>query len=76
MHSSYFGGFDFVASAAGPTGQVRKDLTLLPIHTWLHLTPPLLGYNGRWSSERMFREKIKDGGLVNGLYDMKSKRLE
>lgn len=40
------GGFDFVASAAGPASQVRQDLTLLSIHTRLHLAPPFLGYDG------------------------------
>lgn len=56
-YPSHLGGFDFVASAAGPASQVRQDLTLLSIHTRLHLAPPFLGYDGGWSSE--WREKIR-----------------
>lgn len=44
--SSHLGGFDFVARAAGPPGQVRQDLALLSVHARLHLAPPLLGYDG------------------------------
>lgn len=69
--SGDFGGFDFVASAAGPTGQVRKDLTLLPIHTWLHLTPPLLGYNGRFhtggSGSGRASDLPRETGTLDGL---------
>lgn len=56
-HSSHLGGFDFVASAAGPASQVREDLTLLSVHTRLHLAPPLLSYNGGWSSRWRFTGK-------------------
>lgn len=45
-HSSHLGGFDLVAGAAGPAGQVRQHLTLLSVHTRLHVAPPLLGYDG------------------------------
>lgn len=44
--SGHLGGLDFVACAAAPACEVRENLALLTFHTWLHLTPPLLGYNG------------------------------
>lgn len=50
-HLSHLGGFDFVAGAAGPAGQVRQHLALLPIHARMHLAPPLLGHNGCWSKQ-------------------------
>lgn len=43
----HLGGFDFVACAAGPSCEVRQNLTLLPIQTRVHLTPPLLQNDGR-----------------------------
>lgn len=44
--SGHLCGLDFVARAAAPSCEVREDLALLTLHTRLHLTPPLLGYNG------------------------------
>lgn len=69
-HFSHLGGFDFVASAAGPASQVRQDLTLLSIHTRMHLAPPLLGYDGGWSSKWRFKGKQKDNRLLNGYHGM------
>lgn len=43
--SGHLGGLDFIASAAAPACEVRENLALLALHTRLHLTPPLLGYN-------------------------------
>lgn len=54
---SHLGGFDFVASAARPASQVRQDLTLLSVHTWLHVAPPFLGYNRSWSIKWRIRGK-------------------
>lgn len=43
----------FVSCTAAPAFQVRQHFTLLPIHTWMHLAPPLLCNYGcvhtRWS---------------------------
>lgn len=44
--SGHLGGLDFVACAAAPAREVRENLALLALHTRLHLTPPLLGYDG------------------------------
>ena len=39
------GGFDLVAGAAAPAGEVRQRLALLPVHTRMHLAPPLLTHD-------------------------------
>jgi len=44
--SGHLGGLDFVARAAAPACEVRENLTLFSLVTRIHLTPPLLGYNG------------------------------
>ncbi len=41
---SHLGRLDFVSRAAAPTFKIRQHLTLLALHTRLHLTPPLLCY--------------------------------
>lgn len=57
--TSHLGGLDFVSGAAGPSSQVRKDLTLLSVHARMHLAPPLLGHNGGWSIARQGSEERK-----------------
>ena len=71
-HFSHLGGFDFVASTAGPASQVRQDLTPLSVHTWMHLAPPLLGYDGGWVE---VQGKEKDSRLWNGYCDMRKARM-
>lgn len=44
--SGHLCGLHFVACAAAPSCEVWENLALLTFHTWLHLTPPLLGYDG------------------------------
>lgn len=63
MFISHLGGFDFVTSAAGPAGEIRQDLTLLPLHAGLHLAPPLLSYNGSWSRRKGSQEEKDDKSL-------------
>lgn len=63
---SHLRGFDFVASAAGPAGQVRQDLTLLSVHAGLHVAPPLLSYDGSWSSTGETKV-MTDSGSLNDL---------
>lgn len=54
MHP-HLGGFDFVARAARPSCEVRQNLTLLPIQTRVHLTPPLLQDDGCWGRRKKER---------------------
>lgn len=58
-YSSHLGGFDFVARAAGPPGQVRQDLALLSVHARLHLAPPFLGYDGSWGQQHNKNHQLR-----------------
>ncbi len=54
---SHLGRLDFVSRAAAPTFKIRQHLTLLALHTRLHLTPPLLCYYRSCADREKNRKK-------------------
>lgn len=67
--SGHLCGLDFVACAAAPSCEVWQNLTLLTIITRVHLTPPLLGHNGRVNTGRHGPGGASDLSREAGTFD-------
>lgn len=46
-------GFDFIATATGPTRGVWKHFTVLSFQARIHVAPPLLNHNGSFNTRRL-----------------------
>lgn len=49
----HLGGFDFIATATGPTRRVWKHFTVLSFQARIHVAPPLLNHNGSFNTRRL-----------------------